>query len=92
MIMSKPVQVYLDDHEMERLEAWVKKRGWTKSQAVRAAVRALTRSRDEDPLLKACGMIEGLPEDLSRRIDDYLEETFVAEKPVSTYRRRRRSR
>jgi hypothetical protein len=90
--MSKPLQVYLDDHEMELLEAWVLERGWTKSQAVRAAVRALTRSRDEDPLLGACGMIDGLPKDLSRRIDDYLEELFVAENRGSIYRRRRRTR
>ena len=84
--------MYLDDREMERLEDWVRDRGWTKSQAVRAAVRALTRGRDDDPLLGACGMIEGLPEDLSRRIDDYLKETFVAEKRGRIYRKQRRSR
>ena len=86
------MQVYLDDHEMERLEAWVCEHGWTKSQAVRAAIRALTRRHDEDPLLQACGMIEDLPEDLSRRIDDYVEETFVAKKRCSTNRKRRGSR
>ncbi len=74
------------------LDAWARKRGWTKSQAVRVAIRAMIRDRDEDPLLKASGMIEGLPEDLSERIDDYLEETFVAEKAAPTYRKRRRAR
>lgn len=90
--MTRPLQIYMDDHEFQVLDAWARERGWTKSQAVRAAIRALTRARDEDSLLRACGMIEGLPEDLSERIDDYLKETFVAEKAASTYRKPRRSR
>ncbi len=90
--MSKPLQIYMDEHELKMLDAWARKRGWTKSQAVRAAIRALTRDRDEDPLLGASGMIAGLPEDLSERIDDYLEETFVAERIARSYRKRRRAR
>jgi hypothetical protein len=90
--MTKPLQVYMDEHELERLEIWARARGWTKSQAVRAAIRALTREREEDPLLTACGMIEGLPADLSEHVDRYLEETFVAEKAVAPYRKLRRSR
>src|SRR5437763_699692 len=43
--MSKPLQVYLEERELARLAAWARARGWTKSQAIRAAVRALTRSR-----------------------------------------------
>jgi hypothetical protein len=90
--MTRPLQIYLDEHEFRVLDAWARERGWTKSQAVRTAIRALTRARDEDPLLRACGMIEGLPENLSQRIDDYLEESFVAEKAVTTYRKPRRPR
>ena len=75
--MSRPLQVFLDEAELDRLEAWARARGWTKSQAVRAAVRALTRSRDEDPLLRASGMIEGLPPDASEQFDRYLNESFV---------------
>jgi hypothetical protein len=75
--MTKPLRVYMDEHELERLEIWARERGWTKSQAVRAAIRALTRKREEDPLLTACGMIDGLPADLSEHVDRYLEETFV---------------
>jgi hypothetical protein len=71
--MSKPLQVYMNEHELELLDAWARERGWTKPQAVRTAIRAVTRVRDEDPLLRACGMIEGLPEILSRRVDDYLQ-------------------
>jgi hypothetical protein len=90
--MTRPLQIYLDEHEFQVLDAWARERGWTKSQAVRTAIRALTRARDEDPLLRACGMIEGLPEDLSERIDDHLEATFVAEKAVAACRKPRRSR
>ncbi len=90
MLMNKPLQIYMSEHELELLDSWARERGWTKSQAVRMAIRALTRAPDQDPLLRASGMIDGLPEDLSRRIDDYLEGTFVAEKPASVYRKRRR--
>ena len=57
-------------------------RGWTKSQAVRAAIRALTRPAAEDPLLDLSGDLDGLPGDLSARIDRYLDETYVAERPA----------
>ena len=90
--MSKPLQVYMNEHELELLSAWARERGWTKSQAVRMAIRAVTRVRDEDSLLRACGMIESLPEDLSGRVDDYLEETFVAGKAASRYGKRHRQR
>ena len=76
----KPLQVYLAEDEMTRLERWSKDRGWTKSQAVRAAVRALTRDDDEDPLLSLSGMVQDmLPADASGRFDRYLQETYVAE-------------
>jgi hypothetical protein len=88
--MSKPLQVYLDDADLERLEKFARERGWTKSQAVRAAVRALTRAPATDPLLDLSGDIDGLPPDLSREFDRYLNETFVAE-PPATYRVRRRT-
>lgn len=79
--MTKPLQVFLENRELERLERWSSARGWTKSQAVRAAIRALVRPRNEDPLLAASGMIadDGLPPDVSERLDHYLDETFVAE-------------
>jgi hypothetical protein len=88
--MVKPLQIYMNEHELEGLDAWASKRGWTKSHAVRVAIRALTQDRDEDPLFRSCGMIDGLPEDLSERIGHYLEESFVAEKAASNYRKRRR--
>jgi hypothetical protein len=78
--MIRPLQVYLDDEDFARLEKWAGDRGWTKSQAVRVALRVVTRDREEDPLLSASGMIDSLPEDLSGQIDRYLKETFVAEK------------
>jgi hypothetical protein len=89
--MARPLQVYLDERDLERLDAWARERGWTKSQAIRAAVRALTRRPAEDPLLDLSGDIDGLPPDLSQRFDRYLDETFVAE-PPAPYRTRRRSR
>jgi hypothetical protein len=84
--------VYLDEHDLARLEAWTRERGWTKSQAIRAAIRALTRRPAEDPLLDLSGDIEGLPPDLSESFDRYLDETFVAEPPAPYRARRRRSR
>jgi hypothetical protein len=65
--MTKPLQIYMDERELELLDAWARERGWTKSQAVRVAIRALTRPRRQDSLLEACGMFDGLPEDLSER-------------------------
>jgi hypothetical protein len=89
--MTRPLQVYLDERDLEQLEAWARGRGWTKSQAIRTAVRALTRRPAEDPLLDLSGDIDGLPADLSRSFDRYLDETYVAE-PLTPYRSRRRTR
>lgn len=85
--MTRPLQVYLDEADFERLEAFADERGWTKSQAVRAAIRALTHGAEEDPVLELSGDIDGLPPDLSEHFHEYLNETFVAE-PPATYRRR----
>lgn len=90
--MRRPLQVYLDQTELEKLEAWARSRGWTKSQAIRAAVRALTRSEQSDPLLAASGMIDGLPRDCSAQFDRYLTETFVAETRAPYRKGRRRAR
>lgn len=79
--MNRAMQVYLDDADYKALHAWAKARGWTLSQTVRAALRALTRPTETDPLLQASGMIEALPYDLSQRVDAYLRQTFVAEPP-----------
>ena len=87
--MSRPLQVYLDDADLKSLTRWARERKWTKSQAVRAAIRALTREDEGEPLLRASGMIDGLPADLSARFDRYLEDTFVAE-PSAPYRAQRR--
>jgi hypothetical protein len=87
--MSKPLQVYLEEDDLERLETFARERGWTKSQAIRVAVRALTRPAGTHPLLELSGDIDGLPPDMSREFDRYLNETFVAE-PPATYRARRR--
>jgi hypothetical protein len=87
--MSRPLQVYLEEDDLARLEAWARARRWTKSQAIRAAVRALTRRPADDPLLELSGDIDGLPPDLSENFHRYLDETYVAE-PPSPYRARRR--
>jgi hypothetical protein len=87
--MSKPLQIYLEESEFERLEKYASERGWSKSRAVRIAIRALTRKPEMDPLLSASGMIDDLPEDLSDNFDRYFEETFIAEKQAG-YRKGRR--
>jgi hypothetical protein len=84
--MTHPLQIYIDAGELRQLEAWTRRRGWTKSQAVRVAIRALTRERGRDPLLDASGMIEGLPSDLSTDFDKHLEETFVVRKTTAPRR------
>jgi hypothetical protein len=89
--MPRPLQVYLDEADLDRLDAWARERGWTKSQAIRAAVRALTRKPADDPLLELSGDIDGLPSDLSASFHRYLGETFVAESPAP-YRVGRRSK
>jgi hypothetical protein len=89
--MTRPLQVYLEEADLERLDAWAEQRGWTKSQAVRAAVRALTRPPGEDPVLALSGMVlEGLPADASEQFDRYLQQTFVGE-DAPTYRKRTRA-
>lgn len=91
--MSRPLQVYLDDADLDRLDEWARDRGWTKSQAVRAAIRALTRPPEEDPLLAASGMIvDDLPDDVSERFDYYLDQTFVSESSPRYGRRTTRTR
>ena len=88
--MSVPLQVYLEDADFKRLEDWSRQRGWTKSRAVRVAIRALTKETATDPLLQLSGMIDGLPADLAENFDRYLEETFVARERSPDYGRRSR--
>ncbi len=90
--MNRPLQVYLDGRDLTRLTAWARARGWTKSQAIRAAVRALTRPREEDPLLASSGMIDALPPDCSERFDRYFAETFVADPAARQTGKKRRTR
>ena len=89
--MTRPLQVYLDEHELEKLESFARERGWTESQAVRLAIRALTRQRATDPLLELSGDIDGLPADLSEHFDRHLTETYIAE-PRAQYRTGRPTR
>jgi hypothetical protein len=90
--MARPLQIYLDEQDLQRLDAWARERGWTKSQAVRVAIRALTRQPADDPLLELSGTLDGLPADLAESFDRYLNETYVAEPPAPYRARRRRSR
>ena len=77
--MPRPLQVYLDEREHARLDEWSRQRGWTKSQAVRVAIRALTRAPASDPVLALSGYVDGLPSDCSEQFERYLKETVVAE-------------
>jgi hypothetical protein len=89
--MSKPLQVYLDERDLRELEAWAKKRGWSKSQAIRAAVAALVRQA-EDPVLGLSGILHGLPPDVSEKFNKYFAQTFVAEQAAPYRAQRRRPR
>ena len=77
----KPLQVYMEEDELARLDAWSRRNGMNKSQAVRVALRAITRAPAEDAVLGLSGFIQGLPRDASAAIDTYLQETFVARPP-----------
>jgi hypothetical protein len=90
--MARPVQVYLDDADHTRLETWARERGWTKSRAIRLAVRTLTRPAADDPVLELSGMLEGLPPDLSEHFDRYLNQTYVAEHGPAYQPRRGRAK
>jgi hypothetical protein len=90
--MRRPIQVYFEEREIESLERWSRRRGWTKSQAVRAAVRALTASPEQEPLLELAGMVDGLPPDSSENFDRYLDATFVAERAPAYAKRPRVAR
>jgi len=90
--MKRPLQVYLDETELRRLDTWARARGWTKSEAVRAALGALMRDPEGDPVMALSGSVQGLPRDLSERFDAALTETFVAESAPAYGRRQRRSR
>ena len=81
--MLWPLKVYFDEAELKRLTQWARERKWTKSQAIRAAVRALTRRSGEDPLLALSGDIDGLPADLSENFRRYLDETFSSRRPIA---------
>jgi hypothetical protein len=86
--MRRPVQIYLEEADLDRLDRWARERGWTKSRAIRLAVRTLTRPAADDPVLELSGMLEGLPADLSEHFDRYLNATYVAE-DGRTYRAKR---
>lgn len=80
----KPLQVYMDEADLARLEAWSRRHGMSKSQAVRAALRAAMRPEDRDPVFGLSGSVQGLPADASAAFDRYLQETFIAHPPRRT--------
>ena len=69
----KRLRVYFTAPDLARLDAWARRHGVTKSEAVRVAVRALTGPSTDDPVLKMSGMVDLGPADLSDRLDHYLE-------------------
>ena len=90
LLADRGLSPVLVSRERGEFDAWARERGWTKSQAIRVAVRALTRKPVDDPLLGLSGDIDGLPADLSANFHRHLDQTFVAETPAP-YRARRRS-
>ena len=90
--MERPIQVYLDDHDRERLDAWAKEHGWTKSQAIRQAIRLATKAPAQDPILGLVGIFDGWPRDVSTRVDHYLNQAYGAERKAKSAKRPTRSR
>lgn len=90
--MGKRVHSRLDDEGRAALEVWSAACGWTRSQAIRHAVRAFTSGDDvDDPLLRASGMINGLPPDASERFDAYVDGAVLLGATSTTLSTRRRS-
>jgi hypothetical protein len=56
---------------------------------VRAAIRALSRRTENDPLRCLAGAVDDLPDELSEKVERYLADAFVS-KPFRPYRARRR--
>jgi hypothetical protein len=90
--MERPIQVYLSDLDRERLEAWARAHGWTKSQAIRHAIRIATRTPAQDPILDLIGIFDGWPRDASTRVDHYLNEADRAERRAKSRKTATRSR
>jgi hypothetical protein len=90
--MARPIQVYLNELDLERLELWAKEHGLTKSQAVRQAIRLATKTPAQDPILDLIGVFDGWPSDVSSRVDHYLNQADLAERKTKSSRRPARSR
>jgi hypothetical protein len=90
--MPRPIQVYLSDLDCDRLDAWAKEHGWTKSQAVREAIRLATKASVQDPILDLVGIFDGWPRDASSRVDHYLNQADLAERKTKSPSRPARSR
>ena len=85
--MRTRVQLYLDEDDLACLERWSQERRCSKSEAVRIAVRLLTRETSADALLGLEGCIVAkLPSDSSENVDRYLNATYAA-KTAPPYRR-----
>jgi hypothetical protein len=57
----RAIEFYLDDRDARELEEWSRERGYTKSEAVGLAIRALTSRSGQDPGLDLTGHLDGLP-------------------------------
>jgi hypothetical protein len=90
--MARPMQVYLNELDFERLELWAKEHGLTKSQAVRQAIRLATKAPAQDPILDLIGVFDGWPSDVSSRVDHYLNQADLAERKTKSPKRPARSR
>lgn len=90
--MRRAVRVYLEVEDLDRLDTYARERGWTRSRALRTAVRMLTgRPEDDDPLLDLSGDLDGLPANLSTCFDRELSKSFALA-PAAGRRARRRPR
>lgn len=87
----KRLTTYLEEPDLARLEVFARERGWARSQAARAAIRALLRQRSSDPVLDLSGDIDGLPRDLGRKFGRHLNATFKTHR-FGVYRVRGRPR
>jgi hypothetical protein len=92
VVMRRRVQVSLNSFERERLDVWAKAHGWTKSQAVRQAIRLATKRPTDDPILDLIGAFDGFPADASTRVDHYLNQADLAERRAKARKQRERSR
>lgn len=82
-LMKRPIQVYLRPEQLDRLRAVSERRSVSVAELVRQGVDRLLADIpvEDDPLLEIIGLVDGGPEDLAEKHDEYLAEMISRDNP-----------